>query len=92
MKTSTIEKLYIILDDSDETPVKKLDAFFIALLPHLTLTANIYVVAPALGLGASTVERIQKHIKSFLKSHRFTRYNLHFLHPLPQGSGPGDVE
>jgi hypothetical protein len=31
-------------------------------------------------------------MKAFLKAHRFVRYNLHFLHPLPAGDTAGDAE
>lgn len=91
MTTTSIEKLYVILGNRDETPIEKVEGLLSRLFPYLNMTCNIYVAAPGLSEGISPLERIQKGLKVFLRANRFVRYYLHFLHPVPQG-GTDDVD
>jgi tetratricopeptide (TPR) repeat protein len=91
MTTSTIEKVYLILANRDETQLKELDEFLSRLFPCLNLTCNIYVLAPSLSEGIPQVERIQKGMRAFLRDNLFVRYYLHFLHPVPRG-GTDDLD
>ena len=91
MLSTSIKKVYVLLDEIGKDSFKRFQEGFVNLFPYLDISSDIYLVSKDIQRDFFKMKEIVEKVGLILQRYSFYRVNIHPVHPLPSGDLPKEI-